>query len=298
MARTKKETTEKVEVKDDKKELKKELLDYINKDLKKDLDIYIESEVKKEFADILEKRHKKEIRSKVRKIVFRDIIIVLLLVVIGYLCFVIYEDKDIKGFLNIKNNDQTEKKKEKVEDLPPTLDELKDKYGSYIDNYFLPENSTYLEDLYNKNYNEQLKLSLVMNNIDFSDFDTEDDYYVIDEELLEKKYKEMFNEEFKPISFEYNGNKIRYFNRLSSFVTDSIFDKASSNIVREIIDIKDNKDTISITTVEGLVLDNVLYNPKTKEVITEEYNGNILDYQDSLETVTYVFKNNKLLRVE
>jgi len=54
----------------------------------------------------------------------------------------------------------------------------------------------------------------------------------------------------------------------------------------------------TITTIEGIINNQELYNPKTKELITDEYEGNYLDYIDSLEKVTYVFENNKLIRIE
>lgn len=310
MARTKKVETEEekeqkevIKVNTDK--IKKEVLDFLNNDYKEEINDHITTQIRKEFYDMLEKQHKRELRNKNKTILFKNIIILILVVLLGAMIYFSYTKGVFDEYLNTNHNKETTEKKEtnkeevKPEEPPvPTLDELKEKYGNLIDKFYLNGDSIYLESFYNKNLSDEIKLVYTLDNIDFKDFETEDDYYIIDEELVKDKFKELFNNSlYKPTSFDYNGHKIKYLSKLKSYVSDSIFEKNNSNIVREVIDIKVDNNTISITTIEGLVVDNELYNPKTKEEIDDEFSGNLLDYQNSIETITYVFDNNKLSKI-
>ena len=284
-----KEKKEVIKINTDK--VKKEVLDYLNKDYKEEINNTIITQVRKEFYDILEKQHKRELKQKNKKILFKNIIILILVVLLGLLVYFSYNKGAFDEYITIGKKETTEKKDtpkkdtKPVEPKTPTLDELKEQYSNLLDNY----------NLYYKSLTDEVKLAYVLDNLNFKDFDTEDDYYIIDEELIKNKYKELFNDNnYKASSFEYNGHKIKYLSKLKSYVTDSIFEKEESKLDVEIVDIKVDNNTISITTVEGLVIDNVLYDPNTNEVIDDEYNGNLLDYQNVLGTVTYVFNNGKL----
>lgn len=294
------ESTEKETIKVNTDKIKKEVLDYVNNNLKLELNTHIDQTIKNEFLEVLEKQHRKEIKAKNKKILVKNILILLLLVCIGILCYVFYTNGYFKKYMEeyINDNNKTvEKKDVTVTDTEPTLDELKAKYSSLLDNYVLFETSNYNEDFYNKKLTEQIKLYYVFNNLDFDKLEKEDDYYLIDEDIIKDKYNELFKDGYKANSFNYNNHNIKYFSKLKSFATDTIFEKDNSNIVREIIEITEDKNIVTITTIEGLVQDGVLYNPKTREVIDEEYTGNLLDYQDSLEKVTYAFDEEKLIEI-
>ena len=310
MAKTKKVETEeekekKEVIKVNTEKVKKEVLDFLNTDYKEEINTTITTLVRKEFYDILEKQHKRELRNKNKTILFKNIIILILVVLLGAMIYFSYTKGVFDEYLNTDHSKkettekkETKKEEKKEEPVVPTLDELKEKYGNLLDTFYLNGNNIYLEEFYNKNISEEMKLAYALDNLDFSKFDTEDDYYIIDEELVKTKYKELFNNSlYKATSFDYNGHKIKYLSKLKSYVTDSIFEKETSNIIRDIIDVQVNNNTISITTIEGLLIDNVLYNPRTKEVTDEEFSGNLLDYQNSLETITYVFDNNKLTKI-
>ena len=80
-----------------------------------------------------------------------------------------------------------------------------------------------------------------------------------------------------------------------SLLEDSLEEAYLDNEITKLIkDIKEIDDNVVITTVEGYLEDDHLYNAKTKEEI-EYYGDSILNYQEQLNTMKYTFKNNKLV---
>ena len=294
-------TSETIEPKIDKETIKKEIIEYINIELKEELNTHIDQQMKKKFVEVLERQHRKEIKEKNKKLLGKNILILLLIISVGCLLYLMYDNGFFDKYLHVNNSSETTKKEEKKEKptvKEPTLDELKEKYSSLLNNYTLFDTSNYNEDFYNKNITDQLKLYFVFSSLNFKDLGTEDDYYLIDEDVIKNKYEELFNDSYKSTNFEYNTHRIRYFNKLKAYVSDNIFDKdTDNNIVREITNIKEDDGKVTITTIEGIVQDNILINPKTKELIDEEYNDNLLEYQDALETITYVFEDGKLVEI-
>ena len=173
------------------------------------------------------------------------------------------------------------------------MDELKTKYSYLLNNYVISDESIYLEDLYNGNLTNELKNYYALNKFDFTSLTMQDDYNIINEYSFVEKYKELFDSEYVNTSFNYNGNIIRYIGVINSYISTSVLEYTNSFIKREIISINVNDKIVSITTVEGVVKDNKLYNPLTKEEI-ENFNNNLLDYEDKLVKITYVFNNGKL----
>ena len=313
MARTKKE--EKNE-KEDLTKLKKELKEFINDEIKEKISREVEScvsnkideTIKKEIVDGIEKVNKKVIREKNRKIVTRDIIIILLLLLAGYLAFILYEEHYFDQFFSqkseIENKEEnpkveTSKKEEITEVQGPTLEELKEKYASLLEPIQISELSIYVKDYYKGNLSSELRNYLALNELNIKDLEIEEDYNVIKEEQLENEHNKLFSSSYQNVNFVYNGNKIRFLNKMNSFITDSLLEKEENHIKREIMDIVEDNKTVSITTVEGIIKDGRLYNIISGETI-EEYDGkkSILEYQTELTSITYVFKEEKLVEIK
>ena len=274
-------------------------------ELKEELTNYIDKQFKKGWSEEVDKANKRLIREKNRKIIFRDIIILLLLGVIGYSVYILYDLKFFDKYFQHSNTSrdvvtednkkEDEPKKEEVKE--PTLEELVTEYGYLLDNIEINENSEYIDDYYNGNLSEELKNYLALNNVDFSKITEEDDYNIIDEDTLIDAYYELFNDDHTSISFSYNGNKIRYLNKLQYYITDTKLEKISSNIKREIIDIKVDDNNIVITTIEGLVKGNKLYNIVNEKEVKNYSNGELKKYEDKLNEVIYSFKDGKLVKL-
>ncbi len=262
---------------------------------KNEVNDYIDKQVKKYFSDEIEKANKKIIRYKNRKIFIRNVIILFLIVVIIYLLHILYT---LDYFNNIKIvNSDKKQVKEQVVEKELSLDELKKKYSSYLDSIKISEESDYIKDYYDGKLTDELKLYLVLNNLNFKKITVEDDYNIIDEDLIKNEYSKMFDSEYKSSSFKYNDCNIRYISRMKTYITDKLLEKEEINIIREITDIKVKNDEVSITVIEGVVKDNTLYN-NGEEIDSYEEDSNLIDYEDDLNKITYVFKNKKLKEIK
>ena len=272
--------------------------------LKEELTKYIDKSIKKEFITELEKSYKRTIREKNKKIIIKNMFITGLLFIIVCLVFIMnkndyfdeffIEDNAQKQTKVIKNKETKSNDEEIVE---PTLEELKEEYSYLLDNIYINENSSYINDYYNGNLTNELKNYLTLNFLDINSFPKEDNYQIIDKSSFVYEYNKHFKDEYQNKTFNYNGNLIRYINKLDSYLSDDIINKNTTSIIREITDIK-VADNIKITTTEALSYDNKLYNIITNEIVSDDIND-LLSYQDKLNTVTYIFdKDGKLIDLE
>ena len=277
---------------DTKKVNKKE--DNINIDLlKEELSKYINETIKKEFTAELERSNRRLIREKNIKIITKNMVITVLLLIIVYLIYVLNDNNYFDKFFIESNNNISNRKDNNTIVKEKTIEELKEEYGYLLDNYYINESSSYIEDYYNGNMTSELKNYLTLNTINDLDISKEDGYSIIDEKTFKNQYKKLFDSNYENKSFDYNDNYVRYINKLDSYISDNEIKKIDTNIKREIIDIKVDNDNIIITTVEGLVKDNTLYNIISNEEIGE-YN-NLLDNIDDLNKVIYTFDNREYL---
>ena len=272
------------------------------KKLKKELKDYVDEEIKKGIYSEIDKGNKRLIKEKNRKIITRDIIIIILLAAIGGLLFLLYDNDYFDRYFNNDKKEtkevvNKEEKKEEEKEKKPTLDELKEKYANYLDRYYVSENNDYLEDFYKGELTEEIKKVMTLNNIDLGRYE-EDDYNIIDNDEVEKEYNYLFDTKYSAKSFKYNEKDVKYITKLDSYITDEKIEKKENNIKREIIKIEEESDNILITTVEGKVVDNKIYNVFKDDEIGE-YKDNLKDYEDKLNTITYIFdKNKKLIKIE
>ena len=281
-------------------------------EIKEDLEKYVDDKINKVFIDELDKTNRKLLREKSKKIFVKNIVIIILLLIIGFLVYLLYSNNYFDKLLNKNSNQieeksdvkkESEEKNEKVDEKEkiakePTLDELKKEYASLLDNYIIHEKSSYLHDFYTGKLTDDLKNYLTLNSINFDSLSKEDDYEIIQNDTFKLAYEKLFDDNYSPKTFDYNDNTIRYVNAMSSYITEKLLNKEESNIKREIKNIKVSDDKIIITTIEGIVIDSKLYNILNNEEIDEYNNDSLLKYSDNLNKVTYSFKNNKLTNLE
>ncbi len=286
-------------------------------ELKDDLKSYINEKINEVVINELDKSTRKQLREKNRRIFIKNIVILLLLVIIGFLLYLLYDNNYFDRFFNKgnleptneivdnnskddekKNENKDDKKEETKEELPPkkpTLEELKREYGSLIDNYYVLDISSYIVDFYDGKLTDNIKKYMTLNSFDFTTIKAEEDYNIINEETFKIIYNKLFNNGYTSGSFEYNDNKIRYVSLIDSYMTTSLLKKEKNNITREIINIEVNDDMISIETVEGIIKNNKLYNIIYNSEVENYQGDSLVNYKDSLNKITYNFKNNKLI---
>ena len=296
------------------------LEDNIDKDmLKKELEHYIDDRINTTFINELDKANKRLIREKSRKIIWKNVVILILLAIIGFLLYLLFSNNYFDKYFNsskeeviekekkdeTKNEDiNKDKKDEVVKPTPsptpkvPTLDELKKEYGSLINNYYLSDLSIYINDFYSGNLSNDLKKYLTLNSFDFDSLKKEDDYQIISASTFKIAYEKLFDDTLINSSFDYDNHKIRYVSMMESYMTDEILKKDESKIVKEIKDILVDDDIVKITTIEGIIKEDKLYEIVNNNIIDDYKGDSIINYQDKLNKVIYTFKNGKLIKLD
>lgn len=306
MVKKKKEETKAIDTKKKTKNiLLEEVVDVEN--IRKELKEYVDEKVNQTFIEELDKSNRKLIREKNKKIVWKNILIVLLLLIIGFLIYLLYSNNYFDKIFNNNSNQIEEKEKKdnkeeekdkndkKEEVKEPTQEELKKQYASLLDNYYVTDNSIYLVNFYDGNLTNDMMKYMTLNTFDFSTFTREEDYNIIKESTFKIMYERLFNADYNSSSFDYEDNKIRYVKAMEAYMTSSILVREDSNIKREIKNITLDGNEIIITTIEGVIKDSKLYNVITNKEIENYQDDSLLKYEKELNKLIYKFKDNKLI---
>ena len=270
-------------------------------EIKEELTDYINIQIKKNFNEEWERANKILIKEKNKKIFIKNIEIIILLCLICFLSYLLYNNHYFDKYFNSdttnnevsNNNINNESNEEKV-----ILEGLISKYHYLVDTIIINEKSSYIEDYYKGNLTGELKNYLTINTMNLDELTIEDDCNLIDNSLFIESYNKLFKENYESSSFDYNGVKVRYFQKLESYITDSILETVPSNVKKEIINIEVNDNEIIITTLEGIVIDNKLYNILSSEEITSYKNDSFTNYENNLNKVVYTFQDNKLVSIK
>jgi len=278
---------------------KKEKVDLTS--IKEELKDYVDLQIKKGFNEELEKSNKRLIREKNKKILFKNIVIIILLALVCFLLFLLYKSKYFNKYFinentttnNVVEEVETNKSDEKEE---ISLQTLINQYSYLLDNIYISENSEYISDYYNGKFTNEIKSYIALNNLNKEYMTTEEDYNIFSEDKFKEIYEKLFDN-FENVSFDYNGNKIRYLSMMKSYISNNLINNEGTNIKKEIIDIKVN-DNIVITTIEGLILDGKLYRVLDNAEIENYNNEDLIKYENVLDKVIYTFKDGKLINIE
>ena len=286
--------------------------------IRHELKEYVDNKVTNTFIEELDKANKKLLREKSRRIFWKNVVIIILFLLCGFLTYLLYSNNYFDKFFNKNNNIPVEKeekkeepkeeKKEEIKVTPtptlvptpsptptPSFDDLKKEYGSLLDNYYVTDDSIYLVDFYDAKLSSDMKKYITLNSFDFSTFEKEEDYNIIKDSTFKLMYEKLFNDEYNSSTFSYDDNKIRYVKSMEAYMTSSLLVHAESNIKREIKDIKLDGGNVIITTIDGLIKDNKLYNIITNDEIKDYKEDSLLKYEDKLNKLVYTFKDNKLI---
>lgn len=262
------------------------------KEIKKELVEYAQNKLDSNIEELVKDVDKKVIKEKNKTILKKNFIILLLVIICGYLIYMMYSIGAFDKYFNHTNEVKTEVAvaediKEETEE--EKLQKQKEKYSYLLDNINIYNNSDYLEDYYNGNLTEELKLSLAFADVDKNKLVSEDTTIVLKSEDLKTSYQDLFGTTpYLNKSFMYNGNRVNYI-KISDiyYMEQPILE--GTNITREITKI-DSKNNIVITTIEASVIEGIVYNPKTGEEIgTLEDQETISKYKDNLPTINYTF---------
>ena len=73
--------------------------------------------------------------------------------------------------------------------------------------------------------------------MNFEELTIEDETNLIENNLFQDHYNQLFKEDYESSSFDYNGIKVRYLKKLETYITDRIIKQNKSNIKKEIIEL-------------------------------------------------------------
>lgn len=275
--------------------------------IRSELTEYMQDKIDREVDKAVEKSTKKLIRYKNSIIIKKNIIIICLLLLCIFLSYNLYKISDLT--INIETNKKTSqkqqtddykentKKEQKQED---SFEQKKEKYKKFVDDIYINDDSLYVKDFYNGDLSDEIKLYIALNSISDDKITIDDDSTYIEEKDLQESYDNFFISDFVPKSFDYNNLKFHFLPLKSLFFAEGKFERGKSNIKKDIIDIKE-EDMLRITTVEGIVKEDKLYNVITGKEI-KNYSGNLPDKKDDLTVITYCFekvnKDYKFVKIE
>lgn len=273
-----------------KTQLTKEIIDEIKKDLISVSKEEVRNDFKKEIDKEIKRNNRRVLNGRRGKIFRRDIIIIILLAIIGYLIWFMYNHNYISFNINSNfNNVSVYNDKKVVKSI--------DDYSYLLDmiNVKLPFNNINSLSLYNgthsiKNIDDSIKLTMAYNAIDSDSFTSEQ---------IKNAYIELFGSDkyYKDTSFDYECKHFKYQDGAYNMTNDECSNISSKEILENIIKTDKKNSKLIITTVMGIYdkENRSLYNYKNlydPVAVDLNSNFNILDYQNKLNTYKYTFIKN------
>lgn len=257
---------------------------------------YAKERIDVEVQNSFKKIEKRVIKTKNGKIIRRDLFIILLLCLSGFLAYKLYKTGYFNEYFYLKEDveekekikDETPSEKNDKEEVPTEQEKDLSFHSIALDNYYIDTSSNYLKDYYEGNLTYELLLSMTLNKLDKSLIIEDEDSYIISSDNLNELFYDLYEGiEYQNKSFSYNGNKLKYLSSQNIYIAEkeiSINDK--SDIVRYIDSIEELDDKVIIKTTEAIC--------KNGKIINILTNKNIGDYKDIDSLKKYNDKLNKL----
>lgn len=278
-----------------KKNIEKQANDPLNIDeIKREIMEYAEEKIDTEVELAVKRAEKRLINQKNFSLIKRNIIIILLTVISLYLTYLLYQTGYFEKFITPKEKPEEVIKvpnEEKEEEPDSETNKLLDKYSYLLDKIKLPKNSSYLEDYYEANLTDSLKLHLISQYLTEDDLITEEDTHIIENTKLKELFSKLFNpKNYKETTFEYKNVQFKYIKSQDIFIGEGELKDESLLLKRVPISIEKTDNKITILTVEALVEKEKIYDIKSKEKIaTYTDETSLKNNKDKLSKLQYVF---------
>ncbi len=307
----KKEIKEPKEKNIDIKSIEIELNNYLEDrkvDIEKELTNKIDEQIELKVTKRMKEEEKKLSRGKTGKIIRRDIIIILLLGVIGYFGYCLYDidyfnirtkvvDKtsDNKKDDEIKNNDKEEDNNEPIVDTKPDSSYYIKNYGYLLDNLLIDDEEIY--NLFTKTITRdiipnELVLKIAYKNINKVLITNNNDMITFHKDSLLESAKKIFGEDIniKNEMFIYNNIKFMYYNDTYIGLKE---ESNSINLINKIINANEENNELTFEFIIAKTSENKLLDIEDN-IIEEEYdNKDITEYKDKLSTYIIVFEKSE-----
>ncbi len=254
----------------------------------------IKEEIKNDIVDdIKESVRKDQIKLSRRKSwkIFRlDVYIILLIACSLVLVYRLYDSGNLT--LPVKESTTTT-----TTTIPTTstivhdLTWLKGKYGYLLNNVHILNYDLLKGEYSSEKISNEDKLAMVYKTLTPADIQKEGIISTIKAEILEKKYKEMFNDNlFKNGNFIVDGLNYAYSESTGSYIAigDAVIN--SDELIYSIYDIKEDNNKVTISSYVALNRDNKIYNINNLEESVKDNSKDILDILEKLSKVDYTFE--------
>ena len=298
----KKEVKETKEKTIDIKAIEIELKGYLEdrkEDITKEITTKIDEQIEVKVTKRLKEEEKKLNRGKTGKIITRDIIIILLLAVIGYFGYCLYDidyfnirtkvvDKNNNNQKDNQtsdknNNNQEDENKEPVVDNKPDSSYYIKNYSYLIDNLLIEDESVF--NLFSKqttkeNISNELILKIAYKNLDKLNITNENNMITFHKDSLLESAKKIFGETItlKNEMFTYNNTKFMYYNETYLGLKE---DSNKVNIITKVTDAKEEEGKLTFEFIVCKISsENQLLDIENNIILDEYNNEDIEKYQE------------------
>ncbi len=314
--------------KKEKEEIKKEITNEITNDIQKKVEKKVvdsvvntikneaQEQLKDDFVDEVKtevkgqiiKEEKRLLRHRKWKIIRRDIFIIILCCIIGYLGYLLYKGIDID--ISTKNNKVSKSVETKEAEVVKDTNWYIENYGYLLDNMHLklPGENINKYYLYNNtmdenNINSSIKLIMAYNILKSEKIKDENNTYVISNDDMKHAYNKLFDSEYKESNFSIDCMTYVFNNNKYVALKNECSNINNYEIKEEITNMYEENDYIFIETVMGVTNGSKLYNyTNLYNPITETLDNNLLDYRGSLNSYKYTFRKSgdyyKFIKIE
>ncbi len=272
------------------KKKKQELIDTTN-ELKGELTSLISDQVEFQVQKRMRCEEKKLVRGKNRKIIFRDIIILLLLAIIIYFAYCLYQ----VDYFKLRTKVITTTQSNEVVTINHDKDYYISKYGYLVKKLQVTDEGVW--ELYttsSNNLSNALMLKIAFHNLDKEKL-TNNNVITFTSNKLNDVARNIFGDNIviNNETFNYNNTYLIYNNNM---YIGYLQDEIKSNLVYDISNAYEKDDNIIFEVIIGKNDDNVLKDINGN-VINDNYDGNLTNYSNKLDKYKYVFKkeNNRYI---
>ncbi|MCI8671591.1 MAG: hypothetical protein HFI36_06150 [Bacilli bacterium] len=298
----KKEIENKIDINSIKEELNKHLKEQ-KEEITKELNSKIENQIEFNITKRLKDEEKRIMRGKTGKIIRRDIIIIILLAIVGYFGYCLY-DVDYfnirtkivetpKEPSNDKQNDE-DNNNEPVVDIKPDSSYYIENFGYLVNRLNIVDESIfslYQENVALEDLNNELILKIAYKNLPKNTININNNMITFSSENIQETAKNIFGEEIiiQDEMFSYNNIKFMYYNETYIGLKE---EETKVGFLSKIIDAQEKNNALTFEIIVAkLSPENKLLNNLDQVIIEDYQNEDLASIKEKLNIYSITFEN-------
>ena len=298
----KKEIENKIDINSIKEELNKHLKEQ-KEEITKELNSKIENQIEFNITKRLKDEEKRIMRGKTGKIIRRDIIIIILLAIVGYFGYCLY-DVDYfnirtkivetpKEPSNDKQNDE-DNNNEPVVDIKPDSSYYIENFGYLVSRLNIVDESIfslYQENVALEDLNNELILKIAYKNLPKNTININNNMITFSSENIQETAKNIFGEKIiiQDEMFSYNNIKFMYYNETYIGLKE---EETKVGFLSKIIDAQEKNNALTFEIIVAkLSPENKLLNNLDQVIIEDYQNEDLASIKEKLNIYSITFEN-------